>query len=574
MKLIEALRIAGSQPVGREQPFRAFLCCGFTPLHLQTFLVAHLRQRVGDRRVEIATATYGDCIGSLERAELMHHHVICVVLEWADLDSRLGYRQLGGWGISVHEDVLQTAAIQVRRLEEVLQKAGAARPVAFCPPSLPLPPLSHTIRAQESAFALDLRHLISESTSRLARLPGVAVISNEHLGACSPPAMRLDLKSELIAGFPYHVGHAAAVAECLAAIAMPLQPKKGLITDLDDTFWQGIVGEVGVDAISYELDAGSQIHALYQQFLAALAEAGVLIGVASRNDPHSVTAALSRTDLHIRRERLFPVEAHWGEKSESVRRILQAWNVSPEDVVVIDDSARELAEIQAVFPEIECRLFTGSASPSAALELFRELRDLFGRPHIRLEDAIRAASVPGRRVTAAPSPGTDEILAAAEAELTVDFDRSTGDGRGLELVNKTNQFNLNGRRYTVAEWANATQGDDAFVMTVAYRDRFGPLGRIAVLSGRMQPEGLTVTTWVMSCRAFARRIEHRCLAFLFERFAVETIRFDFVPTARNAPTRLFFREFLAEDPVGPFTLSRADFDDRRPALHQDVHVSA
>ena len=59
---------------------------------------------------------------------------------------------------------------------------------------------------------------------------------------------------------------------------------KGLITDLDDTLWAGILGEVGVNRVSWDFASRAQSHGLFQQFLASLASTGVLIAAASKND--------------------------------------------------------------------------------------------------------------------------------------------------------------------------------------------------------------------------------------------------------------------------------------------------
>ena len=48
-----------------------------------------------------------------------------------------------------------------------------------------------------------------------------------------------------------------------------------------------------------------------------------------------------------------------------------------------------------------------------------------------------------------------KFLAQAEAVVTFDFG-CAAEPRVLELVNKTNQFNLNGRRYTEADWRSLT----------------------------------------------------------------------------------------------------------------------
>src|SRR4029077_61081 len=96
---------------------------------------------------------------------------------------------------------------------------------------------------------------------------------------------------------------------------------------------------------------------LYQQMLVALSEAGVLIAVASKNDPEAVEEAFQRQDLILPRDRIYPMEIHWGPKSESVGRILRAWNVAADAVVFVDDSPMELAEVKATHPEIGALVF-------------------------------------------------------------------------------------------------------------------------------------------------------------------------------------------------------------------------
>jgi predicted enzyme involved in methoxymalonyl-ACP biosynthesis len=63
----------------------------------------------------------------------------------------------------------------------------------------------------------------------------------------------------------------------------------------------------------------------------------------------------------------------------------------------------------------------------------------------------------------------------------------------------------------------------------------------------------------MSCRAFSRRIEHRCLQELFERFDVDHIEFEFERTSRNGPTEEFLSSILGEAPTQNRRLSREHF---------------
>src|SRR4029077_1882666 len=101
-------------------------------------------------------------------------------------------------------------------------------------------------------------------------------------------------------------------------------------------------------------------------------------------------------------------------------------------------------------------------------------------------------------------------------------------------------FNLNGHRITEGDWQRLLRDDNAVVAVVSYQDKFGPLGKIAVLSGTRVGESVRVSNWVMSCRAFSRRIEHHTLDSLFRQTNAEEIEFAFKATEKNAPLQEYF----------------------------------
>src|SRR5204863_9577670 len=146
----------------------------------------------------------------------------------------------------------------------------------------------------------------------------VRLLSSRRLDELSPLARRFDVKAEITSGFPYSLEHASSLAELLAAFIQDSPPKKGLITDLDDTLWAGILGEIGVDRITWDMAGHAHMHGLYQQFLGSLASAGVLLAAASKNDRALVEQALARGDMLLSKESLFPLDVHWKPKSESV----------------------------------------------------------------------------------------------------------------------------------------------------------------------------------------------------------------------------------------------------------------
>lgn len=571
MKLIDAMRILREAPTEAE-PFRASLACGFAPAHLLTFLAAHLQSLLPDHRVEIKTGLYGDIAGNLKLIAETEGDSAAIVLEWPDLDPRLSIRRLGGWGPKELGDILKGVRLQVDRIQELLLQASTHVPSAISFPALPLPPASYTPSWQASGFDLELH----EHVSRLATWAEQQVNLRVANGACSfrssSLADRFDVQSEILSGFPYAIPFASRLAEVLARLMRNPVPKKGLITDLDDTLWSGILGEVGLEGISWDLDHKSHMHGLYQQVLQALSQEGVLIGVASRNDPSLVEQVLRSGRIFLSAKDVFPAEAHWGPKSESVTRILQAWNVGADSVVFIDDSPMDLAEVKSIHPEVECILFPRE-DYKAIYELLERLRDLFGKSAMSEEDSIRLESLRRAeplRERSGNKTSPDDFLAQAEAELKLSFRKSPPDPRALELVNKTNQFNLNGRRYTEAAWQAYLSKPETFLLTATYLDKYGPLGKIVVIAGNRTTKTLFIDVWVMSCRAFSRRIEYSCLAQLFKKFGAEEVALDFEATERNAPFQDFVSYFSPLTSDSDLRISQRSFAEKCPALFDAV----
>jgi len=569
--ITEALRITQSVP--RDvRPFAVTLACGFTPLHLQTFLAAHLQQALPDRKVTITPGLYGNLVGTLESisgAALPDGLVIA--LEWPDLDPRLDYRSAGSWSVTAVNDIVVSARTMLDRIAAALLRIPAGPRIALSLPTLHLPPLFHTPGWQASQHELALQADVLRFAADVAQGARVTIVNNQRLAEQSPAAARLDLKSDLYTGLPYTINHADRLAAQLAKALVPPAPKKAIISDLDDTLWSGIAGEVGPDAVTWDLASHAQLHGLYQKLLASLADSGTLIGIASKNDPAVVAKAFERKDLLLRPEQAFPIEVHWNAKSGSVARILEAWNIAADSVIFVDDSPMELAEVAGAHPGIECVLFPGN-DYHAGLAMLRHLRDRCGKERVSNDDALRLESIrrgAAFREQASGGATPESFLEQLGAVVTFDF-AAVGEPRVLELVNKTNQFNLNGSRYTQPDWQKLLSGKGALLVAVSYEDKFGPLGTIAAIAGQADGNRLTIDTWVMSCRAFARRIEHQTLKILFETTGASQIDFRFTPTAKNGPLREFFATFLDEEPQSEFRLTRPQFQAKCPALYHEV----
>ncbi len=564
MKFAEAMNRAQEAAQRTSPDFRVRLACGFTPQHVQAYLAAHLANARPDRRITVEAAAYGDPLGTLEQFERGQADALAVIVEWEDLDPRLGFRSAQPWRLADLSDVESNVSMRLDRLRAGLDRVAAFVPVAVSPPTLPLPPAFKSPRYQADPAALALRAKVNAFAASASAAQSIRIVDPQRLDELSPLAQRRDARGDLRWHLPYRLEHASALCDCLARLILNRPSKKAIITDLDDTLWRGLLGEDGVDGISWELDRGSQAHAVYQRLLASLADSGVLLAVATKNDPTLVEQALKRADLIVPRESLFPIESHWGAKSESVARILNRWNIGPESVVYIDDSQLDLAEVAAAYPAIQGLVFP-SGNDDALPEFLGTLRDLCGKASVTAEDQLRRTSLQQSVKQEARKPGAtiDEVLSQADAEISLSWNRA--DQRAFELINKTNQFNLNGRRIDEAAWRAEQDDPRRFLLAASYRDKFGPLGKIAVLAGTRLPVP-TVDIWVMSCRAFSRRIEYQMLKSLFDRLSADTVSLDFAKTERNSPLREFVQAISGRGADGPVQVQKGEFLRRCPPL--------
>src|SRR5581483_1680191 len=220
MRLFEALKLIQQAPQRAAGRYQAFLACGFTPLHLKTFLAAHLHLAFPACSVEVRTGLYGDLPGNIQLLSADHYDCGAIVLEWSDLDARLGLRSLAGWNHEALPDIAKHVQAMLDLLRESIRSASQNSPVILCLPTLPLPPI-HYAHPQWSGseWEFQLQELISAFALWVATNTSARIIRPDWLHQASPAGDRLDAKSALLDGFPYKLTHASAIAESIVRLA-------------------------------------------------------------------------------------------------------------------------------------------------------------------------------------------------------------------------------------------------------------------------------------------------------------------------------------------------------------------
>jgi FkbH-like protein len=133
--------------------------------------------------------------------------------------------------------------------------------------------------------------------------------------------------------------------------------------------------------------------------------------------------------------------------------------------------------------------------------------------------------------------GLDAYLASLEMTITFQPFDATGRPRIVQLINKSNQFNLTTRRYSDPEIVAAEQDPSVFTLQVRLADIFGDNGMIAVVICRPAEPGVwEIDTWLMSCRVLGRKVENMVLGELLRHAraaGIHTLKGVYKPSERN-----------------------------------------
>lgn len=353
------------------------------------------------------------------------------------------------------------------------------------------------------------------------------------------------LGSYLATGSPVGGKHLPVIAKVLdeRIFGRDEGPGKVLVTDLDNVLWAGGVAEDGPEGIAFAPEGVGFRHYLYQTMLKRLTKEGVLIAAVSRNDAEVVKPALAPGRMVLSEADFVTVVASYEAKSAQIRGLADGLSLGLDAFVFVDDNPVELAEVERALPQVACLPFP--ESDDGLPEFFDRLEHLFAKKTITVEDRERLEMyrrrLEGTPPSAASGADLTDFLTGLKMRLVI-RDRSRGERtRAVQLINKTNQFNLDGERFT-DEQVDAILKSGGRLFTGTLFDRTGGHGESVVLL--VDGDG-RVRAFVMSCRIFQRRVEYAFVAWLC-RTLDRPLVLPFRETARNEP----FRRFIEDGAIG------------------------
>ncbi|SFK83813.1 HAD-superfamily phosphatase, subfamily IIIC/FkbH-like domain-containing protein [Nitrosomonas aestuarii] len=314
--------------------------------------------------------------------------------------------------------------------------------------------------------------------------------------------------------------------------------KKCLVLDLDNTLWGGVIGDDGLEGI--QVGQGHPVGEAFlaiQQWVKALKDLGIIITICSKNEKNIALEAFNKhSGMLLKEDDIAVFIANWNDKASNIRQIAEILNIGLDAMVFVDDNPAEREIIRTMIPEISVPELP--KDPSQFLRILCAAR-YFEKIDFTDDDAQRSAQYKSnlrRHEMLQTTPNLTEYLASLEMRIRfVPFDEM-GRKRIVQLINKTNQFNLTTRRYTEADVLEFEKSDHYVTLQVHLQDKFGDNGMVCVVICKAYDDYWEIDTWLMSCRVIKRRVEEAVcdeIVALARSYGINKLRGFYRPTEKN-----------------------------------------
>ncbi len=321
---------------------------------------------------------------------------------------------------------------------------------------------------------------------------------------------------------------------------------KCLVLDLDNTLWGGVIGDDGLEGL--RLGQGSALgeaYVAFQSHVRALAQRGVILAVCSKNDLENARSPFEKhPDMVLKLDDIACFVANWNDKAANIRQIAERLNIGIDALVFVDDNPFERNIVRRELPSVcvpempeDPALYAQCLADAGYFEALRLTQE-------DLERGGQYRANLAREDLRASHTDLEGYLKSLAMELRWQpFDR-LGLQRVVQLINKTNQFNLTTRRYTENDVLAIMHTPGALTLQLRLLDAFGDNGIIGIVIGKPEGPVIRLDTWLMSCRVLGRQVEEATMNLV----AAEAVRLgatrllgEYLPTKKNGMVRDHYR---------------------------------
>lgn len=320
--------------------------------------------------------------------------------------------------------------------------------------------------------------------------------------------------------------------------------RKCLVLDLDNTLWGGVIGDDGLEGINIaQGDAEGEAFLELQRYALNLRSRGIVLAVCSKNtDEVARKPFREHPEMILKEDHISIFQANWSDKATNLKAIAGALNFSLDALVFVDDNPMERDLVRRALPDVavielpeDPALYATTLAAGGFFEALSFSQEDMARAGLYSDNARRVSLMSG-------ASNIEDYLRSLDMQITFGPFDEVGRDRIVQLIGKSNQFNLTTRRYTALEIERLADDPEVVTLQIRLADRCGDNGMISVVicrPGEAQGEW-AIDTWLMSCRVLGRRVENAVLSEI-ARLAcdagISTLVGRYAPTAKNGLVR-------------------------------------
>ena len=301
--------------------------------------------------------------------------------------------------------------------------------------------------------------------------------------------------------------------------------KKCLVLDLDNTLWGGVIGDDGLEGIKIGSEtADSEAFLDFQKSIKKFKERGITLAVSSKNDLDNAELGFDHPDSILKVDDFTSFKANWEPKNINISNIAKEINIGTDSLVFIDDnpSERELVSSQLEgisVPNIgtDVSNFIEHVDSNGYFETISLSEEDVQRSKYYSENIKRSKETPKFK-------NYDDFLDSLKMEAEIKEFSSIYLDRITQLTNRTNQFNLTTKRYSISEMDKVFSDKNYIKLYGRLKDKFGDNGLISVVVGSIKKNILHIDLWLMSCRVLKRGMEFAMLDVLVSKAKDQNVK--------------------------------------------------
>lgn len=318
--------------------------------------------------------------------------------------------------------------------------------------------------------------------------------------------------------------------------------KKIVVLDLDNTLWGGVIGEDGIDGIELSSHKEGERYFDFQRQLLEMKNRGIVLAINSKNNHEDVEKVIESHPAMLLHSKDFVCKMiNWDNKAVNMKRLERELNLTESGFIFIDDNPVERETIAGECPETLVPEF-----PTDTTELLSFAENLwfdYCRPlRVLVEDVQRTQMYQNeirRNQDLKNSITLDDYIAKLEIVLDIHKMKLNELARVTQLVNKTNQFNVTTRRYTLDEIEKMGEDPSYTIYVVYSSDKYGDSGLISVIILKEEMHDVLIDTFLMSCRVMGRKIENVIINEIIAKCKKKIIA-EYIPTSKNIPVNQLY----------------------------------